>query len=107
MAKKTIEKYYSDVSGSEIEGDYAPLAFAFDGSSYEIDLTDAEKQEFAMMIQQYVDAARSLSRRASTRKKPSGYDPKVVRTWAQENNVEVPARGRIPASVVEAYNAAN
>ncbi|WP_279432371.1 Lsr2 family DNA-binding protein [Aeromicrobium phragmitis] len=30
-----------------------------------------------------------------------------MRAWAKEQGIEVPARGRIPAEVLEKYNAAN
>jgi hypothetical protein len=36
----------------------------------------------------------------------SGYDPKAVRAWAASNGIELPARGRIPALVLERYRAA-
>lgn len=34
---------------------------------------------------------------------PRDVDPVVVRAWAAETGVEVAAKGRIPAAVVEAY----
>lgn len=34
-------------------------------------------------------------------------DPKAVRAWAAEQGIAVPPVGRVPASVVEQYNAAN
>lgn len=34
-------------------------------------------------------------------------DTGAIRTWARENGHEVSERGRIPASVVEAYDAAH
>ena len=107
MVKKTLEKYYSDLSEKEID-DYSPLSFAFDGNSYEIDLTDQEKAEFEKAMQKYVAAARSVATRSAAAKKRSngsGHDPKVVRAWAVGNDIDVPARGRIPASVLAAYAA--
>ena len=83
MAKKTIEKFYSDLSGDEITDNGGTVSFAFDGTSYE-----------------------SGGRRAPTSSKAS-YDAKAVRAWATENKIDVPSRGRIPATVLEAYAAAN
>lgn len=37
----------------------------------------------------------------------AGLDPKTVRTWADANGVELRGSGRIPTSVVEAYQAAH
>jgi hypothetical protein len=34
-------------------------------------------------------------------------DTKAVRQWASENGYNVSSRGRIPAEVVQAYEAAN
>lgn len=112
MAKKTIEKFYSDLSGDEIGEDANTLAFAFGGTSYEIDLTDKEKTAFEKAVAPYVVVARKVNssgRRRATKSVSTthGYEPKVVRAWAVENKIEVPARGRIPATVVAAYEAAN
>lgn len=108
MSKKLIEKFYSDLSGNEITSDSATVEFAFDGTSYEIDLTPAEKEKFRKAISTYIDAGRRVtaprSRRPSSR---STRDPKAIRAWAIANNVDMPARGRIPQTVIEAYEAAN
>lgn len=112
MAKKTIEKYFSDLSGNAIEGNSPTLYFSFDGTSYEIDLTDDEKSAFKDTIAPYLGHARSV--RGSAARRPaakssstSGHDPKVVRAWAVEQGLDVPARGRIPASLVQEYDAAH
>lgn len=34
-------------------------------------------------------------------------DPKAVRAWAADQGIDVPAKGRIPADVNEAYQAAH
>jgi hypothetical protein len=104
MAKKTLSKYFSDVSGDEIGDDSPTLSFALEGTSYEIDLTDSEKQALRDALAPYVGVARKTTRGA-TRKRSSaaGSVSKDVRDWARENNIDVPARGRIPASVVEAF----
>ena len=109
MARKTVEKVYSDISGDEIAENSSSLRFAFDGTSYEIDLTDDERAKFEEALSPYVAAARK-SGTATRRQKTSstgGPDPKAVRAWAIEKNIDVPSRGRIPASVLEAYNSSN
>lgn len=106
MAKKTIEKFYSDLSGEEISEDYSALSFAIDGAAYEIDLTSAEKAEFEKAIQKYVEAARTVGHaRPARRSAGSKSDPKAIRAWAAENGIDVPARGRIPQAVQDAYSA--
>jgi hypothetical protein len=105
MAKKTLSKYFSDVSGDEIGDESPTLSFALEGTSYEIDLTESEKKALRDALAPYVGVARKGTR-GGARKRGSttgGPVPKDVRDWARENNIDVPARGRIPASVVEAF----
>jgi hypothetical protein len=106
MAKKTIEKFYSDLSNTEIDKSTPTVRFAFDGTDYEIDLTSTEKSEFAAVLGTYISAGRKVTSARRTAKAPA-YDAKAVRAWAKANKVDVPARGRIPASVLNAYNAAH
>jgi len=106
MAKKIIEKYVSDLSGEEMPEGSSPLRFAFDGKSYEIDLTAAERRELESALARYIAAARPTSSRRSggrAARSAGGPDPKVVREWARANGHDVPARGRIPASILEAF----
>jgi hypothetical protein len=104
MAKKTLSKYFSDVSGDEIGDESPTLSFALEGTSYEIDLTESEKQALRDALAPYVGVARKTTRGATRRRNTTGGPaPKDVREWARENNIDVPARGRIPASVVEAF----
>ena len=61
----------------------------------------------------YVSAGRriSASQGGSTagrkRRRSGQQDYSAVRAWAKENGYSVSERGRVPASVLEAYNAAN
>lgn len=109
MAKKTVAKYFSDLSGTEIDDASPTVRFAFDGSTYEIDLTPDEKAAFHDALALYIASGRRVTsprgRRASA---PSdGPSARDIRAWAQEQGLDVPARGRVPAPVVEAYRAAH
>jgi nucleoid-associated protein Lsr2 len=61
-------------------------------------------------LSRYVNAARKApgaGRRAAAGKASySGYDPAAVRAWAHGQGIEVNARGRIKADVVEQFRAA-
>jgi hypothetical protein len=103
MAKKTLAKYFSDVSGDEIGDESPTISFALEGTSYEIDLSEAEKEELRDALAPYVGVARKSARGAARRKTTGGPSPKDVREWARKNNIDVPARGRIPALVTEAF----
>jgi hypothetical protein len=108
MAKKTVETYFSDLSGAQIDGSAPTTHFAVDGRSYEIDLTPAEKAALDQALAPYVAAARpAAGTRRARSSTPSGVEPRAVRAWAAEQGIDVPARGRVPASVVEAYTAAH
>lgn len=108
MARKTIEKIYSDISGDEIDGGGA-THFSFEGASYEIDLTEKERQSLSEALEPYVAVARKArggSKAKRTTSSAQSSDAKTIRAWAAENSFDVPSRGRIPASVIEAYKAA-
>lgn len=113
MAKKTVEKFYSDLSGDEIDTPSPTVAFTFDGVGYEVDLTEAERQTFADAVAPYVAvgrrAGRASGRSSSSRRSSSAssVDAKAVREWAQEQGLDVPARGRVPSSLIEAYQSAH
>lgn len=111
MAKKTIEKFYSDISGAEIDTATPTVIFSFEGTPYEIDLTAGERSEFIELLNPYLNAARKASggARRSRRSKPQSgsTSAKDIRAWAIEEGLTVPARGRVPADIIEAYHAAH
>ena len=92
----------------------ATVAFAVDGKRYEIDLSKKNRSAFDKALKPYVDAGRVApnsggGRRSSTTRarKPSAVDLGAIREWANANGHQVSDRGRVAASVVEAYNAAH
>lgn len=107
MAKKTIAKYYSDLTNEEIAGGVPTIKFGLDGTTYEIDLTENEQKDLRGVLEQYIEAGRKVTGSRKTTGTSSGPLPKDVREWAKENGLDVPARGRIPASITEAYQAAH
>lgn len=111
MAKKTIEKFFSDLSGEEIDSTSPTVSFVFDGVGYEVDLTLAERETFEKAVAPYIAVGRRAGRpgrkASSSASATGGPDAKQVRAWAQEQGLDVPARGRVPASIVEAYEAAH
>lgn len=108
MAVRTIEHVTDDIDGS---ADAEHVRFSFDGSDYVIDLSAENKAKMADALSLYIGHATkttgSAAQRASGRS-TSGVvsDAKAIRAWAEENDVAVPARGRIPAAVVEQWKAA-
>lgn len=110
MAKKTVVLLEDDIDGSEAS---QTVSFALDGTEYEIDLNDDHANELREVLERFTSAGRKVtggrgskaaSPRTSTRGGPTA---KAVRKWATENGIQVNARGRIQADVVEQYEAAH
>lgn len=103
MATKTVVTLVDDLNGSDAD---ETIAFAIDGTNYEIDLSADNAAAFRAALQPYVDAARAIPRRGR-RGTATTATPKQIRDWAEANGIDVPARGRIPATVLERYRDAN
>jgi len=112
MAQKTVVQYFSDLSGAEVEPGNATVHFSLDGTRYEIDLTPKEQEKLRDALAPYVGVARKSSvatRRGRPASGSNSSEPsaKEIREWGQANGHDVPERGRIPALVREAYDAAH
>jgi hypothetical protein len=93
------------------------VAFGIDGNPYEIDLSAANAAMLRAALADYVAHARRPSRtprnagpalrphRSATR--ADREQTQAIREWARKNGHKVNDRGRVPASIVDAYNAAN
>lgn len=119
MAKRVVEHLTSDLSGEEIPADSAggTVQFGVSGVEYVIDLTEAELQEFNDALAPYVDVAQRLTNRGArvSRTKlssaPAGKRSKeqlaAIRAWAKQNGHEVSERGRLPQTVLSAFDSAH
>lgn len=108
MAKRTITtvELTDDLDGGKAD---QTLTFSFDGAHYEIDLSKKNATAFTKALKPYVDSARKTrqtrGRAPSSSKSVKRNDLANVRVWAGENGYEVSDRGRVPAAVLEAYDA--
>ena len=117
MARK-VQVILSDDLDDSISADET-VTFALDGTTYEIDLSEGNAQEMRDALGKYVSAARKVSGRGTRasgggRSRATGGGGRMdreqagaIRDWARKNGHAVSDRGRIPASVVEAYEAAH
>jgi hypothetical protein len=117
MARK-VQVILSDDLDDSISADET-VSFALDGTTYEIDLSDKNANEMRDVLGKYVSAARKVSSRGTRasgagRSRATGGGGRMdreqagaIRDWARKNGHEVSDRGRIPASVVEAFEAAH
>ncbi len=107
MAQRTI--LVDDLDG----GDAAEtVSFALDGVSYEIDLNEENAAQLRDDLANWIGHARGQggSRRRTARRsssKTTVADNATIRAWARENGYGISDRGRIPAEIIEAFNAAS
>jgi hypothetical protein len=106
VAQKVTVVLEDDLTGGPAE---QTIRFAFEGSDYEIDLNAKNAAKFSKQLAPYLEYARRAGR-AQPRRPGRTADGRQrsgdIRAWANEHGVAVSERGRIPASVVEQYNAA-
>lgn len=128
MARRIVHQLVDDLDGTVMEiGSGETVLFSLDGTAYEIDLTDENAAALRSALAPYIAAARSVSTRTTSASRSSGggraagsggstgrrqrragqrdYGP--VREWAAKNGYTLSERGRVPASVLEAYDAAH
>ncbi|MBQ0985301.1 Lsr2 family protein [Streptomyces sp. F63] len=111
MAQKVQVLLVDDLDGGEAD---ETVTFALDGKTYEIDLTTANADKLRSLLEPYTRSGRRTGGRAAGgRGKARGtstggsQDTAKIRAWAKENGYEVNDRGRVPATVREAYEKAN
>ena len=109
MAQKVHIVLEDDLDGSPAT---ETVSFGLDGKTYEIDLNDKNAGKLRDALAQYVGAARSVGGPPRRPQEPaarptSGPSAREVRDWARSNGYDVPDRGRIPADVRTAFDAAN
>ena len=119
MARK-VQVILSDDLDENLPADET-VSFSLDGTSYEIDLAEKNATELREVFSRYVSAARKVGRGGrssggsgggggrgrSTGGRMDREQAGAIRDWARKNGHAVSDRGRIPASVVEAYEAAH
>jgi len=109
MAQRVEIVLEDDVDGTSAD---ETVSFGLDGANYEIDLSAGNAAALRDALAVYVASARRVSgrsgRRASRgRSAANAPSPSDVREWAREQGYEVSDRGRVPAEVRNAYDAAH
>jgi hypothetical protein len=117
MAQKTIVSLIDDLDGSEAD---ETAGFGLDGVTYEIDLSEKNATTLREALAPFVATARRTggrtARRTSTTAtatarpaaRSGGSDETAaIREWARNNGHTVSDRGRIAATVIDAYRKAH
>ncbi len=107
MAQKITVALQDDLDGGTAD---ETVRFVFGGSEYEIDLSKKNAKAFRAQLAPFIEHARRAGRgqlRRATRTTTSRQRSGAIRAWAKGQGLSVSDRGRIPASVIERYDAAN
>jgi hypothetical protein len=106
MAQRVTVELEDDLDGAPAD---ETLRFGLGGTEYKIDLSKKNASRFRRQIAPYIEHARKAGRgqrrrpvRAVSSRERSG----DIRAWAKDQGITVSERGRIPASVIEQYEAA-
>ena len=107
VVMRVVEVFEDDLQGGKAD---VTVAFALDGTAYEIDLSDSNAQRLRDALQPFVAVARPAVVTKQARRTPgrgSGESAAQVRDWARSQGLQINERGRIPATVLSAYRAAH
>ncbi|MBY6303648.1 histone-like nucleoid-structuring protein Lsr2 [Streptomyces clavuligerus] len=111
MAQRVVVTLSDDIDGGEAA---ETVRFGLDGKTYEIDLNPANAKKLRKALAPYMAAGRKQAGAQGRRPRAAAYThtalepaPAAVRAWAQSNKMDVPARGRIPKAVYEAFRKAS
>lgn len=104
MAQRVEVILQDDIDGGRAD---ETVRFAYDGNHYEIDLSEKNAGALRNSLGNYIEHARKASagpRQARGSRKRT--DTSAVRAWAKAQGKKINERGRIPASVMKDYEAA-
>src|SRR5215469_6285447 len=113
MAQKVLVQLVDDLDGTS-SNDISTVTFGLDGVTYEIDLNEDNANNLREHLAEYIASARRTGGRVKRGGSPvvaggSGRNreqTQAIREWAKKNGHEVSDRGRIPAAVIDAFEAA-
>jgi hypothetical protein len=111
MAKQTITVLTDDLDGTDAD---QTVEFGLDGVKYTIDLSEKNAGKLRKTLEPYLAVAsrvragvngRIPARHVAAPARANRDQNQAIREWATKNGYEVSERGRIPASIVEAFHA--
>ena len=106
VAQRTEIVLTDDMDGGPAD---ETVTFGLGSVVYEVDLSKKNADRLSKAIAPYIEAGRKVStgrpRRGTAA--PVRHDQSAVREWARAQGIKVSDRGRIPADVVNRYNASH
>lgn len=115
MAQRVQVDLVDDLNGEVAQ---ETVRFGVDGTEYEIDLTTENTEKLRSVLSEYVGVARKSSagrkgqsgrsgQRGTSTSRVKRDEVQKIRQWAQDNGHSLSSRGRVPQSIVDAYNEVN
>jgi len=116
VARKVITLLTDDLDGSEAD---RTVEFGLDGVNYTIDLSGKNAGKLRQVLEPYIAAGTRAGRAGAERRsagrgrtdggvtRSSRDQNQAIREWAGKSGYELSSRGRIPASIVDAFNKAH
>jgi hypothetical protein len=109
MAKQVLTQLVDDLDGGEAD---VNIEFGWNGDWYEMDLSMKNSDEYEDLMARYLAVARKVRKQTGPKQARNGRRPatqdreqnQAIREWARKRGMDVADRGRIPASVVDAYH---
>jgi hypothetical protein len=107
MAQKHIVQLIDDLDGGEAA---ETVTFGIDGATYDIDLSAKNAGKLRDSLAVYVASARRSTRAGVVRRggrsaaRSDREQTQAIREWARKNGLQVGEKGRIPATILEAYH---
>jgi hypothetical protein len=112
---KTVQ-VIDDFDGTILD-DYESVQFGIEGTTYDFDTTPKRAGVFRARLQKYVDISRPADSTTPARShvrvpaaaggNNSAEQNQAIRDWARANNFKLSDRGRVPAHIVAAFDAAH
>ncbi|WP_433336665.1 histone-like nucleoid-structuring protein Lsr2 [Spirillospora sp. CA-294931] len=107
MAQKVEVLLVDDLDGGTAE---ETVSFSLDGRAYEIDLSGKNAAKLREAVAPYLASARrarGAGRKPAARAAGNRERSAEIRAWAKQAGIQVNERGRIPANVIQKYEAAH
>ncbi|HEX5405842.1 MAG TPA: Lsr2 family protein [Pseudonocardiaceae bacterium] len=112
MAQKVLVQLVDDLDGTS-SADISTVTFGLDGVTYEIDLNGDNATSLRDHLSEFITSARRTGGRVKRGGVAAGggsgrnrEQTQAIREWAKKNGHDVSDRGRIPAAVIDAFEAA-
>jgi len=104
MVRREVVIVEDDLDGSSAD---ETVRFGLDGAEYEIDLSGKNARKFRKRLAPFVEHAHRVAagQRRPARTAASRQRSRDIRAWARQQGIELSDRGRMPASIVDQYEA--